>query len=153
MEIELTPENSLPEDGTAGTLIARVWVPGPEPGPVLALLRGDQLCAIGRAAPTSADLMETADPASRARASAGEPIGHIAEILANSALGPRDPAKPHLLAPIDLQAIKAAGVTFMRSLLERVIEEQAKGDPAAAEGVRQTLAREIGADLASVRPG
>src|SRR5262249_5770235 len=57
------------------------------------------------------------------------------------------------LAPIDLQAIKAAGVTFARSMLERVIEEQAKGDPGAADRARHVLAREIGADLGSVKPG
>jgi fumarylacetoacetate (FAA) hydrolase family protein len=97
--------------------------------------------------------MEAQDPAAVVRGIAGTRIGGIAEILANSALGPRDPALPHFLAPVDLQAIKAAGVTFMRSLLERVIEEQTKGDPAAADGVRATLAREIGADLASIEPG
>jgi fumarylacetoacetate (FAA) hydrolase family protein len=97
--------------------------------------------------------MEAHDPAAQAHDAVRERLGSIREILANSALGPRDPGMPHFLAPIDLQAIKAAGVTFMRSLLERVIEEQAKGDPSGAERVRLTLAREIGADLASIRPG
>ncbi|MGE5203230.1 MAG: fumarylacetoacetate hydrolase family protein, partial [Acidobacteriota bacterium] len=119
----------------------------------VAALRGDGVYALGREAPTSADLMEAQDPAALVRGIGGTRIGGIAEILANSALGPRDPALPYFLAPVDLQAIKAAGVTFMRSLLERVIEEQTKGDPAAAEGVRATLAREIGTDLASVKPG
>ena len=151
--LTLDPATSLPADGTAGTLVARVWLPGADAGPAVAVLREDGVYALGREAPTSADLMEAADPAALARGAAGKRIGGIAEVLANSVLGPRDPARPHFLAPVDLQAIKAAGVTFMRSLLERVIEEQAKGDPAAAAGVRTTLAREIGADLTSVKPG
>lgn len=153
MEIALDPTTSLPEDGTAGTLIARVWRPGAEPGPAVAVLRPDGVFGLGREAPTVADLLDAPDPAALARSAAGERVGTVAALLANSAAGRRDPALPHFLAPVDLQAIKAAGVTFMRSLLERVIEEQTKGDPAAADGVRRTLAREIGADLASIRPG
>ena len=151
MDLSLSAKTSLPNDGTAGTLIARVWVPGAAAGPTVVLLRGEDVHALGIA--TSSELMEADDPAALARACVRERLGSIAEILANSALGPRDARAPHFLAPIDLQAIKAAGVTFMRSLLERVIEEQTKGDPSAAERVRHTLAREIGADLASVRPG
>jgi fumarylacetoacetate (FAA) hydrolase family protein len=153
MPLSLSTKTALPADGTAGALVARVWVPGEHAGPVVAVLRGDAVYGLGREAPTSADLMETPDPAALARNARGTRLGGIEEILANSVLGPRDPREPHFLAPVDLQAIKAAGVTFMRSLLERVIEEQAKGDPSAAERVRQTLGREIGADLASIKPG
>jgi len=153
MGLSLSAESALPADGTAGALVARVWVPGEHPGPSVAVIRSDGVYALGREAPTSADLMEAPDPAALVRDTRGTKLGSIEEILANSALGPRDPRKPHFLAPIDLQAIKAAGVTFMRSLLERVIEEQAKGDPSAAERVRQTLGREIGADLGSIKPG
>jgi fumarylacetoacetate (FAA) hydrolase family protein len=153
MELTLSPRAVLPEDGTAGTLIARVWVPGAPAGPAAAILRSDGVHAFGREVATVADLMEAPDPGALARRAPTTRLGSVEEILANSVLGPRDAARPHFLAPIDLQAIKAAGVTFMRSLLERVIEEQAKGDPAAAERVRQTLAREIGADLGSVKPG
>ncbi len=153
MALTLTAQSALPTDGTAGCLVARVWVPGDHGGPRVASLRDDGVYALGREAPTSADLMEAPEPVAVARGAKGERLGSIEEILANSALGPRDPKQPHFLAPIDLQAIKAAGVTFMRSLLERVIEEQAKGDPSAAERVRQTLGREIGADLGSIKPG
>jgi fumarylacetoacetate (FAA) hydrolase family protein len=153
MALSLSTKTALPADGTAGALVARVWVPGEHAGPVVAVLRGDAVYGLGREAPTSADLMEAPDPAALARNARGTRLGGIEEILANSVLGPRDPRQPHFLAPVDLQAIKAAGVTFMRSLLERVIEEQAKGDPSAAERVRQTLGREIGADLGSIKPG
>src|ERR687897_135 len=65
----------------------------------------------------------------------------------------RDRAWPRLLAPFDLQVIKAAGVTFARSMLERVIEENAKGNPARASQIRRHLAEVIGGAIASVEPG
>jgi len=151
--MQLAPQTSLPRDGTSGTLIARVWVPGAASGPAVAVLRQEAVFSLGRAAPTAAELMDAEDPVALARRTPGTRIGGIAELLANSVAEHTDRNRPFFLAPIDLQAIKAAGVTFAKSLLERVIEEQAKGDPAAAEGVRRTLAREIGADLASVKPG
>lgn len=153
MDMILDAKTSLPEDGTRGTLVARVWLPGATAGPAVAVLRGADVVALGREAPTVSDLLEAADPVALLRQTPGEPVGSIAEVIANSAVAARDERRPFLLAPIDLQAIKAAGVTFMSSLLERVIEEQCKGDPGAADGVRRTLAREIGADLATVKPG
>jgi fumarylacetoacetate (FAA) hydrolase family protein len=80
-------------------------------------------------------------------------VAALADVLANSAEDVRAPALPWLVAPCDLQAIKAAGVTFVASMLERVIEEQARGDPARAESVRHAIVAVIGNDLASVRPG
>ncbi len=153
MELNLTAEPCLPADGRLGTLIGRAWVPGDDAGPMVVQLHPDGVYALGREAPTSAELMDAADPVALARQAKGTRLGGIDEILANSAAGPRDASRPHFLAPVDLQALKAAGVTFMKSLLERVIEEQTKGDPSAAESVRQTLAREIGADLGKVKPG
>ena len=69
-----------------------------------------------------------------------ETVGDLAEILANTPEATRDAARPWLLAPVDLQAVKAAGVTFPRSMLERVIEEQAKGAPEKADAIRQQIA-------------
>jgi fumarylacetoacetate (FAA) hydrolase family protein len=152
MAMVLDAANSLPHGGTAGTLIARVWLPGAEPGPAVAVLRQDGVFALGREAATSADLMDADDPVALVRGSPGSRIGSIGELLANS-VGGGDSGRPHVLAPIDLQAIKAAGVTFAASLLERVIEEQTKGDPAAADGVRRTLARGIGAAHPGGKPG
>jgi fumarylacetoacetate (FAA) hydrolase family protein len=77
----------------------------------------------------------------------------VAEILANSAWDRRDPATPWLLAPCDLQAIKASGVTFATSLLERVIEEQARGDASRADAIRRSIGEAIGTDLSQVKPG
>ena len=130
----------LPEDGTAGTLIGRVWRKGAAAGPSVVAVRAEGVFDITAAVPTVADLCNSADPLSLAR-SPGERIGSLEEII------------PSLLAPIDLQAIKAAGVTFAVSLLERLIEEHAKGDPARAETVRGELNSIIGADVSTIKPG
>jgi fumarylacetoacetate (FAA) hydrolase family protein len=144
----LMPAATLPADGTAGTLIGRAWVPGDVPGPSVVALREGGVFDISRAAPTIADLLNAGDPVAVARAP-GERLGDLAPILANSAHDRRDPATPYFLAPCDLQALKAAGVTFATSLLERVIEEQARGDPGKADAIRRT----IGTDLSKVQPG
>jgi len=153
MRLALNAANSLPADGCAGTLVGRAWAPGSPPGPAVVALRADGVFDLGHAAPTCAALIDADDPAALVRKTAGVRLGAIDELLANSAADARDPAKPYFLAPIDLQAIKACGVTFVGSLLERVIEEQAKGEPSRAEASRRTIGREIGADLARVRPG
>jgi fumarylacetoacetate (FAA) hydrolase family protein len=143
----------LPEDGFAGTLIARVWLPA-ERGPSVALVTADGVFDLSRAFPTVARLLDERDPAAAARAAMrGARLGSAAELLANSVAARRDAEKPWLLAPVDLQAVKAAGVTFASSLLERVVEEQARGDPARAETTRRALVEEIGSDLGAVRPG
>ena len=143
----------LPDDGCAGTLMARVWVPA-EHGPCVAVVTADGVFDVTRAFATVAQLLETADPAAAARGAVrGARLGDAAELIANSDAAARDPARPWLLAPIDLQAVKAAGVTFASSLLERVVEEQARGDPARADATRRALVEEIGSDLGAVKPG
>src|SRR5262249_13898585 len=96
---------------------------------------------------------ENSVAAARAAANGARVIGTLADILANTVPDGRDAARPWLLSPIDLQAIKAWGVTFAVSMLERVIEERAKGDPLAADGIRQVIAKEIGGDLRRIKPG
>jgi fumarylacetoacetate (FAA) hydrolase family protein len=152
MQEYLRPGGALPEDGCAGTLIGRAWVPGGVPGPSVVALRADGVFDLGRVAPTIAELLNADDPVAVAR-TAGERIGELAPILANSAWDRRDPATPYFLAPCDLQALKAAGVTFATSLLERVIEEQARGDASKAEWIRRTIAEVIGTDLSKIEPG
>src|ERR1700709_948469 len=105
------------------------------------------------AAPTVRDVCEMADPAGHVRSAKGEPIGSLDDIAATSFEATRDPAKPYLLSPIDLQAIKASGVTFVVSLLERVIEEQARGDKARADALRGEILELIGTDLSELVPG
>ena len=143
---------ALPDDSANATLVGRVWRPDRE-GPSVVVLQGEALVDISAAAPTMRDLCEAPAPAAFARAAKGETVGRLADILANTPRAARDPAKPWLIAPIDLQAIKAAGVTFAVSMLERVIEEQARGSPDRAAAVRGEITALIGDDLAKLKPG
>lgn len=150
-DIAIDPRACLPDDGAAGTLVGRAHVPGT--GPVVVAVRADGVFDLSSRAATMSDLLDEADPAAAVRATPGRRLGALAEILANTGLAQRDAKLPHLLAPIDLQVIKAAGVTFALSLLERVIEEQAKGDPSRADAVRAEVQNAIGTSLREVKPG
>ena len=152
MQDHPTPAGTLPSDGTSGTLVGRVWLPGDPPGPAVVAIRGDGVFDLSRSAPTVSELLNADDPVTLAR-SAGTRIGDLAEILANSAYDRRVPGLPWLLAPCDLQAIKACGVTFATSMLERVIEEQARGDASKADAIRAMITDLIGTDLSKVVPG
>ncbi len=154
MTLEMDLGATLPEDGGAGTLIGRAWVPGRPGGPAVVAVEGDELVDITAAAPTLAHVLEAPSPLAFIRAARrGESVGSVAEVLRNTPRRGRDEIRPWLLAPCDLQALKACGVTFVESLLERVIEEQAKGDPARAAAIRDDLAQTAGAELSAVKPG
>jgi fumarylacetoacetate (FAA) hydrolase family protein len=144
--------STLPQDGAAGALAGRVWRPDAG-GPSVAAVRGEDLVDVTRSFPTMRDLCETRDPAAALKGAQGERIGSLRDILANTPPEARDPAKPWLLAPIDLQAVKAAGVTFAISMLERVIEERARGNADAAAAIRAEVTRLVGDDLAKLKPG
>jgi fumarylacetoacetate (FAA) hydrolase family protein len=150
--LTLTPENTLPSDHAAASLAGRIWRPDVD-GPSVVAIRAGEVFDITASFPTMRDLCETPDPAAALRAASGEPLGPLAAILANTPPETRDSARPWLLAPLDLQAVKAAGVTFAISMLERVIEERARGNPAAAEGIRAELVSVIGTDLRKLKPG
>ncbi|HJS86431.1 MAG TPA: fumarylacetoacetate hydrolase, partial [Acetobacteraceae bacterium] len=143
---------ALPEDANAALLAGRVWRPDVA-GPSVVTVRGGDLIDVTATFPTISDLCEADDPPRALRAATGDSLGDVDAALANTPPETRDPAKPWLLAPIDLQAIKAAGVTFARSMLERVVEEQAKGDPGRADAVRRRIVEVIGTDLRAVVPG
>ena len=145
-------ETTLPVDAARAALAGRAWRPDVE-GPSVVAVRADGVYDVTRTAPTMRDLCEADDPAVTLRAAAGERIGGLDEILANTPPDARDPRKPWLLAPIDLQAIKAAGVTFVASLLERLIEEQARGQPDRAAAIRAEMLATIGSDLQALKPG
>jgi fumarylacetoacetate (FAA) hydrolase family protein len=152
MRTRMTEALTLPSDGTAGALAGRVWRPDVG-GPSVVAVRADGIYDISHHAPTMRDLAERDDAVSIVRGGAGERIGALGEILANTPDMYRDPSKPWLLTPVDLQAVKAAGVTFPRSMLERVIEEQAKGAPEKAEAIRSQVQSQLGGDLRSLKPG
>jgi fumarylacetoacetate (FAA) hydrolase family protein len=148
----LTVAASLPADAGDALLVGRVFVPAVE-GPVLVRVVGDDLLDLSTIASISSELLDRADAIDAIRQTRLPRIGSLAAALANAAPAGRDTAAPWLLAPGDLQAIKAAGVTFVASMLERVIEEQARGDPGKAEGVRARIAGIVGDNLRNVRPG
>jgi fumarylacetoacetate (FAA) hydrolase family protein len=104
-------------------------------------------------APTMRDLLELDDPAAHVRSAAGERIGSVDELAEVSRKAGRDADATRLLAPIDLQAVKASGVTFARSMVERVIEERASGDPSKAAAVRERVGAIIGDSLRNLKPG
>ena len=154
MKALLTPENALPVGAAAATLVGRAWLPAVN-GPSAVVVRGDAVYDVSSIAETCSALLGLDDPVAAIReAAASLPrVGSLAELLANTAPDGRDDRAPWLIAPCDLQPVKASGVTFVASLLERVIEEQARGDAARAEGLRQSIVAVIGSSLHDVRPG
>lgn len=139
--------NDIPE----GILLGRALVPGFE-FPRIVTVRDGQLTDItARGMATVRDIAESGRAAEHVRAAPGRAVGEIGAVVANSkASGDQ---LPRLLAPIDLQAIKASGVTFVVSLLERVIEEQARGDKSRADSLRTEILDLIGTDLSELVPG
>jgi fumarylacetoacetate (FAA) hydrolase family protein len=133
---------------TTGTFVTRLWRPGL--GPALALLRGGDLIDITtRATPTMRDLLERDDLPAYLAAHDGPLIAPLADI----ALDEPAPDSLHFLSPADLQAIKACGVTFARSMVERVIEERAAGDASRARDIRARVGQLIGDSLRNLAPG
>jgi fumarylacetoacetate (FAA) hydrolase family protein len=141
----------LPER-KGGCLVGRVWRADVD-GPAIVAVREGRLFDItSRECPTMRDLLEADDPAALVRRTDGEDIGSVEETAANS-VEPKAAAGTRLLAPCDLQAVKACGVTFARSMIERVIEERAAGDPSRARDIRGRVAAIIGDSLRNLVPG
>ena len=135
----------LPEDHQDAILIGRVWSKS-EDGPCPVLLKDGVLYDLSKLAPTVSELLEKHDLVDR-----------LSDTLQFAALGAfeafLDGSAGQLLSPNDVQAVKAAGVTFADSMLERVIEEQAKGDPQRAQEIRGRLAPVLGDSLKGVEAG
>jgi fumarylacetoacetate (FAA) hydrolase family protein len=140
-------------DFSKGTFVGRVWLPDVA-GPALVALRDGVLLDITSAdVPTMRDLLERDDPAAFVRGAEGRPVGTLDSILEQSVEQTGNLSRTHLLAPCDLQAVKACGVTFARSMIERVIEEKAAGDPALALKVRERVTAIIGDSLRDLKAG
>ncbi|MCE9664419.1 fumarylacetoacetate hydrolase family protein [Halomonas sp. M5N1S17] len=147
----LSPQDCLPHDLDNALLVGRAWLDEPRPGPALVAVRDGRVIDITESGPTMADLLERDDLLEVVRRAEGPTLCSLEALLANS-LDARQRA-PYLLAPCDVQAVKACGVTFAVSLLERVIEEQAGGDPNRASELRGELQALIGTDLSRIAPG
>ena len=146
---------ALPIDHAHACLIGRLWQP--ELGATLVAITSEHVFDLSALAATSSQLLDLAGPAAQVRqyiaAGQAPALARTDDVLNNANEAVRDNTRPWLLAPCDLQAIKAAGVTFVASMLERVIEEQARGDASKAEAVRQAVVAVIGDNLRSVKPG
>jgi fumarylacetoacetate (FAA) hydrolase family protein len=143
---------ALPDDAARASLAGRVWRPDVA-GPAVVVIRDGSALDVSKNFPTMRDLCEASSPAAALRAVDGETLGSVDALLANTPVETRDPGRPWLLAPLDLQAVKAAGVTFAISMLERVIEERARGDMNAAGTIRAEVTRLVGDDLGKLKPG
>ncbi|KIQ03401.1 fumarylacetoacetate hydrolase [Agrobacterium tumefaciens] len=141
----LRAESILPDDATSALLVGRVWS-NARGGPSPVLISNERVLDLTNIAATMTGLLETADIVARLRQARDLPdLGDLQSFLSKEA--------GYLLAPIDLQAVKAAGVTFADSMLERVIEEQAKGDPRRAQDIRAKLAPVLGDSLRGLVAG
>jgi fumarylacetoacetate (FAA) hydrolase family protein len=145
-------DSTLPTDAGTATLVGRAWVPAVG-GPSVVAIRNNDVFDVTARFPTVSALAEQSNPAASLQAVAGEKIADLESILANTPIDTRNASKPWLLAPVDLQVLKAAGVTFAVSMLERVIEEKARGNPAAAAAIRAEVIRLVGEDFSKLKPG
>jgi fumarylacetoacetate (FAA) hydrolase family protein len=147
--------SNLPSHPDKALLIGRLWMP--TIGPVVVAVTPQHVLDLSALSQTCSDLLDHPDAAASVRdwiASGRAPtLADTATVMANSHEATRDFTQPWFLAPCDLQAVKAAGVTFVASMLERVIEEQARGDASRAEAVRQAVVAVIGDNLRNIRPG
>jgi len=152
----VNPADYLPSDGLDGMILGRAWVPGNSAGlpagPSPVWLREEGVFDLSHIAPTMADLLEQWQP-SLLSAQAMNKLCTVQEALLNSMATEPNPQVPWFLSPVDLQAIKACGVTFACSLLERVIEERAGGDPGQADDLRASITGALGGGLGSIVPG
>jgi fumarylacetoacetate (FAA) hydrolase family protein len=146
-------ETFLPTDRYAGALVTRIWNSAGVAGPSVAAVRGDGVYDLSAHVPTMSSLLEAEQPAALVQSYTGKRIGSLEDVLANSDEATRDISKPFFLSPCDLQVVKAAGVTFAASMIERVIEEKAAGDASRAQAIRSQVLGQIGADLAAIKPG
>lgn len=146
----MTDPTSLPADGI---FVGRARISEAAHPLVVTVRDGQVVDVTSTTTPTVRDLCELKDPADYLRSAKGKTIGALAEIAANSFEAERDAGRPVLLSPVDLQAVKASGVTFVVSLLERVIEEQARGSAEKADAIRADIAGLIGHDLSKLKPG
>jgi fumarylacetoacetate (FAA) hydrolase family protein len=148
----LSESTTLPDDAFAGALAARVWRPDAD-GPSVVAIRRDGVFDVSAEFATMRDLCEHVAPAEALKQARGARIANLADVLAHTPRERRSADQPYLLAPVDLQAIKAAGVTFAESLLERVTEERSRGSREGAAKAREAVERVLGADFGALKPG
>lgn len=132
-----------------GVFVGRAWRDAAQGPSIVVVRQGTVFDITSKKIPTMRDLLEMDDPVAFVRNTAGEPLLEVDRLLSAGA----DRDREHLLAPIDLQAVKACGVTFARSMVERVIEERAAGNPDLAIKIRERISAAIGNSLRNLKAG
>jgi fumarylacetoacetate (FAA) hydrolase family protein len=142
----------LPRDWRDAILLGRLLT---HAGPTPVLIRGGRVCDVSRLAPTTADFAAgwIDEWCRQSRLSGADYLGDLETFAFAPVWEKQHPGVPRLLSPLDLQCVKASGVTFAISAVERVIEERARGDAARAQSVRSSLESRVGSDIRSVKPG
>ena len=140
----------LPDDAAQALLVGRLWDPETAGPRVVAVEEGEVYDLTGLAG-TVSELLELPDLPAAVRAALTRPRWSTADVINASMAQEKD--RPHFLAPVDLQVIKACGVTFVDSMIERVIEERCGGDASRALEMRELVGRALGGSLAAIRPG
>ena len=151
--MNLPMNQCYPEDAQGALMLGRVWQGGAVGGPCVVMIEDQNVYDITSSFPLMSELLNQPDLQNSLAQAQKELIGEVFPILENSDAATRNPEAPYFLAPCDLQVIKACGVTFASSMLERLVEEQAKGDPAKAQQFRESLESEIQVDLGQIQPG
>lgn len=150
--MKLQMKQCFPEDKQGALLLGRVWQGGAAGGPCVVMIENEEVYDLTRTYPMMAELLNQPDLPSCLAQAKKTSFGKIWPILENTDPTVRDSEAPYFLAPCDLQVLKACGVTFASSMLERLVEEQAKGDPAKAKQFRESLESEIKVDLGQIQP-
>ncbi|MDV7571583.1 fumarylacetoacetate hydrolase family protein [Acinetobacter baumannii] len=140
----------LPTSLSNAKLVGRVW--RPNKGPSVVILRDNILIDVTESVTSMADFLDN-NPADLFDTLMGEPIGKVEDLILNPEEMGYHSDRPCLLAPCDFQALKACGVTFAKSMVERVIDERTSGDPARAEELRQRIGALIGGSLSNIQAG
>ena len=143
----------LPDDEFTGSLIGRVWTVNDIPGPSPVIIKKDGVYDISPIAPTVSELLNRKFSIQDLDTGKLERIGSFEDLMANSFVPQKTMKKPCFLSPFDLQSIKGCGVTFVVSMLERVIEERAGGDPVLAQNFRERINSKIGGNIGNIIPG
>ncbi len=151
--MKLNMSQSFPEDADGAILLGRAWTGGAEGGPSVVVIEEGKVFNISSSFPLIAELLNQTDLQNSLLEAKKELIGEVHQILDNTDPNTRNLEQPYFLALFDLQVLKACGVTFADSMLERLVEEQAKGNPAKAQQFRDSLENEINVDLGKIKPG
>ena len=149
-------EGILPDNMDRAILLGRLWMPSEE-GPSPIIISEENVFDFSKVVPTVSEILNLDNPlsliATLIKSNSLPLIGRVPDLLENTHADNRLPGLPYFLAPCDFQAVRACGVTFVSSMVERVIEEFADGNAIKSAEVRKKLTAEVGSQLNEIVPG